>query len=193
MDEAGGAQQRLFVAVPLPDDLLGFVREAQGLLPRLAGLRLMTSEQLHVTLAFIGEVGEAKAGAARAVVESLPTCMGGEGFIERFLFLPSAKRSRVVALDMSDRDGAFARLFETVMAGLEREGVMEREKRPFRPHLTVARLRDPGQVQPTSESGRARYAIESVCLYKSELKREGAAYTVLARTQLANGAADKRA
>jgi 2'-5' RNA ligase len=187
MDEAGGIRQRLFVAVPLPDALLGFVREAQGLLPRLPGLRLMTADQLHVTLAFIGEVGEQKAVAARAVVEAVPAHLGGEGVIERFLFLPSASRVRVVALDIRDGDGVFGGLFSVVMDGLEAAGVMQREKRPFRAHLTVARMRNPGPVQPRSESGQAGFAVESVCLYESELRREGAVYTVLARTILTRG------
>lgn len=178
------AKRRLFVAVPLPSELLGFVREAQGLLPRLPGLRLMREDQLHVTLAFIGEVDEGTMAAARAVVESVPADMGGEGTIERFLFIPSPKKARVVALDVADADDVFGRLFRLVMDGMEAGGVMEREKRPFRPHLTVARLRSPGPVQPRSESGRARFAVESVCLYESELRREGAAYTVLARTVL---------
>jgi 2'-5' RNA ligase len=93
--------------------------------------------------------------------------------------LTSAKKTRVVALDLDDRARVFGGLFERVMGGLETAGVMTREKRPFRPHLTIARLRMPGPVQPRSESGRAPYAIESVCLYKSELSREGARYSVL--------------
>jgi len=184
MNGARDAQQRLFVAVPLPEEARAFVLQAQGLLPKQPGLRLMTPDQFHVTLAFIGEVGEAKAEAARAVVEAVPSDMGGEGLIERFLLLPSPRRARVVALEVGDRDGVFARLFEHVMAGLERAGVMQREKRPFRPHLTIARLRDPGTVQPRSESGETPYAVESVCLFRSELRREGAVYTVVARARL---------
>jgi|WetSurMetagenome_2_1015567.scaffolds.fasta_scaffold06759_5 RNA 2',3'-cyclic 3'-phosphodiesterase len=181
----GGAGQRLFVAVPLPAETLGFVVAAQRLLPSLSGLRLMREDQLHVTLAFIGEVGDDKARAARQVVESVPVEMGGEAIIERFLLLPSPGRARVVALELNDGDHVFARLCEEVMGGLERAGVMQRERRPFRPHLTIARLRDPGPVQPRSECGEARYAVESVCLYESELKREGALYTVCACAALA--------
>ena len=175
-------RQRLFIAVPLPDRLQGFVGGTQQLLPSLPGLRLLRADQLHVTLAFIGEVDKDGAAAAQAVVESVPDGMGGEGLMSRFLLLPSASKTRVVTLEVTDGEGVFARLFARIMGGLETAGVMEREKRPFRPHLTVARLRVPGPVQPRSESGQARFAVESVCLYKSELKREGAAYTVLART-----------
>lgn len=184
MGDTAEARRRLFVAIPLPDRLSGFVRRAQEMLPRTPGLRLMRPDQLHLTLAFIGEVGERKATAAQSVVESVPAGMGGEGQIERFLFLPAPNRARVVALDIRDSDGVFASLFERVMGDLEREGVMEREKRPFHPHLTIARLRNPAPVQPRSESGQAPFAIESVCLYESELKREGAVYTVLARAVL---------
>ncbi len=180
----GEAGRRLFVAVPLPPVLREFVVAAQSMLPSMPGLRLMHEDQWHVTLAFIGEVGENKAEAARLVVESLPAGLGGEAVIERFLMLPSPRRARVVALELADRSRAFSRLFEAVMSGLEQAGVMEREKRPFRPHLTIARLRDPGEVQPRSECGAARYALESVCLYESQLRPQGALYTVRARTDL---------
>jgi 2'-5' RNA ligase len=183
-DDESGSTRRLFVAVPLPGELLGFVKASQQLLPPMPGLRLMREDQLHITLAFIGEVGERKATDARAVVEAVPPEMGGDGMIERFLMLPIPKRARVVALELSDADGVFDGLFEEVMGGLERAAVMQREKRPFRPHLTIARLRAGGLVQPRSECGQARYAVESVCLYESELKREGALYTIRARTPL---------
>jgi 2'-5' RNA ligase len=182
VDASGGeARQRLFIAVPLPSRLLSFVAAAQASLAAAGGLRLLRPDQLHLTLAFLGEVEEAKGAAARAVVDSLPADMGGEGLISRFLLLPSANKARVVALEVVDGEAVFARLFARIMGGLEAAGVMEREKRPFRPHLTIARLRTPGPVQPRYENGQARFAVESVCLYRSELKREGAAYTVLTR------------
>jgi len=185
VDASGGEKQRLFVAVPLPDELQGFVHSAQTLLSTAPGLRLLRPDQLHLTLVFIGEVDEGREAASRAVVDSLPVDIGGEGLISRFLPLPSATKTRVVTLEVVDGEGVLAGLFTRVMGGLEEAGVMERDKRPFRPHFTIARLRTPGPVQPRSESGQARFAVESVCLYKSELKREGAAYTVLARAAFA--------
>jgi len=178
---SAGAKQRLFVAVPLPGGLVEFVQTAQEALPRLPGIRLMKPEQLHVTLAFMGEVGEAEAAATREVVETVPEDMGGEVLLGGYLLFPSARKARVIALGIVDAEGIFPALYEHLMRGLETAGVMRREKRPFRAHLTVARLRVPGYVQPMSESGQARFAVESVCLYESRLKREGAEYTVRAR------------
>jgi 2'-5' RNA ligase len=95
--------------------------------------------------------------------------------------LPSTARARVVTLAVDDYEGVFVRLYEVVMNSLEVAGVMEREKRPFRPHLTVARMRTPGAVRPRFDVRPARFPVESVCLYRSELRREGAVYTVVAQ------------
>ena len=188
----GDARQRLFVAVPLPAGLRELVRHAQEALPPSPGVRLLSPEQWHVTLAFIGEVSAAKAETARMVVEELPPGMGGEAAIEGFLMLPSAARARVVTLELADERGVLRALFEAVMAGLEAGGVMQREKRPFRAHLTIARLRIPGAVRPRYESERARFAVESVCLFRSELRREGAVYTVVSRKVFHLGDADEK-
>lgn len=176
--------RRLFVAVPVPKDLLVFVLEAQGLLPKSSEVRLLKPEQLHVTLAFVGRVEAQQTATVRAVVKAVPGDMGGEASVNGFVFLPSAKRARVVALGLTDQGGVFGRLFEFVMGGLERSKVMQREKRPFQPHLTVARAKRPGLVQPMSDCGRAQFRVESVCLYESDLRREGARYTIIERTDL---------
>jgi 2'-5' RNA ligase len=148
-------------------------------------MRLLKPDQLHVTLAFIGQVGEQKAASALQVVESLPPDLGGEVMLGGLVLFPSSKKARIVGLDITDQREVLSTLYERVVGGLEAAGVMQREKRPFRAHVTIARLKIPGPVQPTSESARARFAIESVCLFRSELRREGAVYTVIARTALA--------
>jgi len=194
MEQGGGIERhRLFVAVPLPADLRDAALRAQAALPTVHGLRLLKPDQWHVTLAFIGEVDAGKAAIARSVVESLPPDMGGEAFLEGLLMLPSPSRARVVALELADRQGVLEALFEAVMRGLESGGVIQREKRTFRPHLTVARLRTPGAVRPRYESEPARFAVESVCLFESELRREGAVYTVVCRRTFGLGDGEARA
>jgi RNA 2',3'-cyclic 3'-phosphodiesterase len=175
------AKERLFIGVPLPESLKRYVRAAQEALPKMSGLRLLPEDQWHVTLAFLGEVDRTTAQLARRIVEVVPPEMGGECGLGGFLMLPSEDKTRVVTLAIQDDGGPFAKLYEVLMTSLETAGVMEREDRPFRPHLTVARLRIPGRVRPRSEVGQVRFAVESVCLYRSELKREGASYTVLTR------------
>ena len=175
---------RLFVAVPVADGLLDHVRAAQAALPASCHLRLLGPDQLHVTLAFIGEVEPSAAAEAAAVVATVPSGCGGEARLADCLLLPSPARARVIALAVDDAAGVFAGLYERVMSGLEAAAVMRREKRPFRPHLTIARLRMPTALQPKAQCESAPYPVSSVCLYRSELSREGARYTVLTRTTL---------
>lgn len=186
MADSGGTQ-RLFVAVPIPQEAFAFVHEAQALLPSLDGLRLTREDQFHITLAFIGEVEDSKAAAAAEVVQAVPADFGGEVALSGFAFFPSMNKARVAALGVDDPAGILTALFEQVMGGLEEEGVMEREKRPFKPHLTIARLRVPKVIRPKSELGRRQFALESVCLYRSELRREGALYTVLVERRFEAG------
>jgi RNA 2',3'-cyclic 3'-phosphodiesterase len=181
---------RLFVAVPLPEGLLPRVRAAQAVVSGLPGLvqgavpvRLLRPDQLHVTLAFIGEVGPAAAATAGEVVAAIPRGSGGVAVVTDFLLLPDPRRARVVALAVDDPAGVMAGLYEIVMGRLTDAGVMRREARPFRPHLTIARLRTAAVVQPKVQCESTPYPVSSVCLYRSELSSGGARYTVVGSTE----------
>lgn len=179
MESTDPETERLFIAVPLPQATLGFVRAAQDALPTVRGLKRVRPEQVHVTLAFMGDVGPVAREAARRVVASIPREAGGLTVLGGYVLLPSARRPRVIALGVDDPAGVFAGLFQLVMGGLEQEQVLQREKRPFRAHVTIARLRVPMEIGLKSECERAPFPVELVRLYRSELRREGALYTVL--------------
>lgn len=173
-----GELQRLFVGVPLPDAVESVVIAAQESL-QAPGLRLLRREQLHVTIAFLGEVGAAEASEAARVLSEQSGTMGGVAFLGGIALLPTSRKARVVALEVDDEQGVLGRLFAEITEGLARAGVMEPEGRPFRPHLTIARLRRPGRVHHKSDLQRERFAIRSVGLYRSRLSREGATYEIL--------------
>ena len=122
--------------------------------------------------------------SARKVVKNVPAYLGGDVWTGGLVLLPNARRARVVALGLEDRDGVLARLHQRVRAGLETEGLVGRDGRPLLPHVTIGRMRVPGPVQPTTECERLKFGLESVCLYESELRREGAVYTRLEQVDL---------
>ncbi len=178
--------RRLFVGVPLAAELLGFVNVAQAALPALSDIRLTRRDQLHVTLCFLGEVGGEATERATRVLSEVPCTMGGVVSLGGYICLPSAARVRVVALAIKDGEGILTALFERVASGLEREGLFLREARPFRPHLTIARLRRPGKLGLSADMPEAAFGIRSVCLYESVLSREGARYQVLQAVEFDN-------
>jgi 2'-5' RNA ligase len=182
---AGDDKQRIFVAVPASDTVISAVACVQEKFKSsLPGLRLMNPAQLHVTLAFIGDSDEMQVELVRQVVAGIPADLGGSAVVGSVLPLPSAGRARVVALALRDEEGTLVRLFEHVMRGLEERGVMQRERRPFRPHLTLGRFRVPTPLLPKYECRETQYPVESVCLYRSELKPTGAVHSVVERRRL---------
>jgi 2'-5' RNA ligase len=172
-------RRRLFVGIPVPEPLFGIVRGAQQGLLDLPGFKPTRADQLHVTLCFLGEVESAALSGALRVVSELPCTMGGVVGLGGLVCLPSPKRTRVVALGIDDREGVTTRLFEAVAGGLEKEAGYHREKRPFRPHLTIGRFKQPVSLGPQADSATVPFDVGSVCLYESTLSRAGARYTVL--------------
>jgi 2'-5' RNA ligase len=66
------------------------------------------------------------------------------------------------------------------------------DKRPFRPHLTIARIKDPRkardliQEHKASSFGSARFAVAELVIYESTLLPTGSVYTSLKRFEFSN-------
>lgn len=183
---------RLFVALDLP----GAVREAIAAWgeKELADpkLRPVPVENLHVTLAFLGFRAEKEIEAiAAAVAESAGPAPRVE--LHDPGQRPLRGRAKVFALPVSS-PGA-----EQLQAGLAERlaegGFYEPEKRPFWPHVTVARVRPEGRGsrRPAAverppgglpqELSQAFLGVR-MTLYRSQLKPTGARYAPLAQIEL---------
>jgi 2''-5'' RNA ligase len=154
--------------------------------PRWAG-----RDQWHVTLQFLGPVATLApvvAGLEAAVAKLWPFTfrLGGSGAF------PNPRRARVVWIGAEEGAGPMAGLAGAVTGALAPLGY-EAETRPFRSHLTVARLRDPGDVTPALAAlgddpvGEA-WTVEEIVLYQSRLSPSGSTYSALAHLPLVGGA-----
>lgn len=186
---------RLFVALDLPERVrAGIVAWGRGALADPA-LRPVAAESLHITLAFLGWLPEKEIPRLAGVVES---SRGPAVSIELGDPVPRPERGRprLFALP-AESPGAVA-----LQAGLGERLVgarlFEPEKRPFWPHVTVARVRreERGSKRPALVSkapGALPQALlqPAVCrrvtLYRSELQPQGAQYTPLAQVELPAG------
>jgi 2'-5' RNA ligase len=179
---------RAFVAVRPPDDVLAAVEERLAPARRvMVGPRWAGRDQWHVTLQFLGPV-EALApvvdGLTAAVAELEPFRfrLGGSGAF------PNPRQARVIWLGALEGTEAMAGLAGAVTGALAPLGY-EAEARPFRSHLTVARLRDPGDVTPAlaalgGDPVGGAWTVEELVLYQSRLLPSGSQYSVLARLPL---------
>lgn len=173
---------RLFVALELPSAAVDALAEWARAAAR-DGLRAVPRESLHVTLAFLGERPDDEAPAIAAALPADPPRV--ELALGDPAWLPP-RRPRVLAIDLHDGDGACSRVQADVGASLAGLGVFAPEKRAFRPHVTVGRVRRGAHVDKRLPgiSDHMTFAAAALTLYRSRLGPKGASYEAIARIPL---------
>ncbi|HEY6891529.1 MAG TPA: RNA 2',3'-cyclic phosphodiesterase, partial [Solirubrobacter sp.] len=173
---------RLFVALDLPDAVRDALA-AVGAAADPAVWRAVSRESLHVTLAFLGSRPPADVDTIAPIVaaeHAAPRLALGD-----ILLLPP-RHARVLTVTLADPTGALAALQERVASALVSAGVYTPESRPFRPHVTVARLRPRTRPPRTAELrlDPLEFSASAVVLYSSRLRPGGARYEPLAAAAL---------
>ena len=167
---------RLFVALAPPESALAELEDAVAPL-RLAApeLRWTGRSSWHLTLAFLGEVGEQvlpdlatrlERAAHRHPPQHLAIAGGGA--------FPSARRAQVLWAGFAADDKALASLADSVAAGARRAGAPPPgQHKRFRAHLTLARCRGPADVsqltRTLAELTGTAWTASSVHLIRSYL------------------------
>jgi 2'-5' RNA ligase len=144
-------------------------------------VRWVGAENVHLTLKFLGDVDEAlladlKAALAAVAASAGPFALslkGGGCF-------PNARAPRVIWIGLAEGAEEASALAAAVERALEPLGFV-REKRPFRPHLTIGRVKD---VQQLKEYDVPPATAEAVALIKSTLTPEGSIYQEIGRFRL---------
>ena len=167
---------RLFVALVPPPDILDELEEAVR--PHLAtvpGLRWVRRELLHVTLTFLGEVDD------RTLDRLLPRLERAVGRHEQMTlslagagaFPGGGAHARVLWTGLFGDRRSVVRLAASTTAAGRRAGTLQDKHRGFRPHLTLARSRQPVDVRPLLEAlsafAGAPWTARSVQLVRSHL------------------------
>jgi 2'-5' RNA ligase len=183
---------RLFAAVDLGDDARAAIaaeqhRIATDLGAAAGSLRFVRAGQMHLTLAFIGEIAEDR---ARPIVDVMGNdiarapfqlVLGGVGIF------PPGGAPRVLWLGVVRGAEEIIELGAVVARRIATAGVAF-EPRAFRPHLTLARWRTrrrAGRLRLGESTDLvARVDVGAVTLYQSRLLPAGPSYTALARARL---------
>jgi 2'-5' RNA ligase len=187
---------RLFVAIDLSAEtrtLVGEIQarlEAQLLLARRAPrITWVKPEAAHVTLQFLGETSDSQVerltgalGSPRLANEPFAVLWGALGTF------PETRQPRVVWLGAATGAKELSTLAGNVRERLAVIGV-ERDARPFRSHITIGRVRDPGIVNWPGVLKRVLFApsasrVDHVTLYRSQLSPRGPTYTAVANFTL---------
>ncbi|MEI7893354.1 MAG: RNA 2',3'-cyclic phosphodiesterase [Myxococcales bacterium] len=184
---------RAFVAVNLD---IATVRHVADVARRLRSHPLarpaswVAPTKMHVTVRFLGDIDAALVPALSDALAPLaknhvvrPTHLG------RADAFPSRTSARVLIAAIDDPFGDLASLASAVEDRVCDLG-LERERRTFVPHLTLARLRTPCDVSPWVHADALRSMDKAIftelVLYRSDLAQSGAEYTALLRCPLQN-------
>jgi len=188
--------ERLFAALDLPDDVRGRL-EAWGARELTdPALRPVRAESLHMTVCFLGWTPPERVEEAQAVIQAIEP----RQVKIRLLPVPVAKPPRRPSLFAIEAEASEATtLAEEVASRYRKLGLAEEEKRPFWPHVTVARVRSekgrarprrrrPLQVErppePLPEVLGGEFEAVRLCLYRSMMRRDGSQYVPLCNLNL---------
>lgn len=180
---------RLFLAIPMPDEVLAGLRrlqlELQPLLPPRA-VRWTKPEQFHLTLKFLGGVPapdiEALSRAVRTVCDSAPPMrLRAEGTG----FFPDARSPRVFRVDIKSVDALLAE-FQRRLDSAVQSFAEKKETKKFTAHVTLARFekmrsRDTEKLKAAIAAGETfgEWTANEIQLIKSLLQPSGALHAIV--------------
>lgn len=183
---------RTFIAFELPEPVGRLAAGLQNNLRDL-GLRLrwVRPQNIHLTLKFLGDilpgqVNDVVEAMTHAAKNTAPIDLSAQGMG----VFPGIKKPRVLWIGMGGQTDCLAATVATLEKKLEEVGFPS-ERRPFRAHLTLARMKhavDPRQLLRAIEQEGCftpePFQVTEMVLFKSDLRPQGAVYTPMARVQL---------
>jgi 2'-5' RNA ligase len=174
---------RVFIAVDLPSHIRKNLADVQhDLSPSSNSVRWVAPESIHITLKFIGEMPEKQ-------LEDIDTALTGFTWkpftitVRGVGFFPGKRSPRVFWAGMEAP--TMKDMAEELDTRMERLG-FDKEKRAFRPHITLARARDNRidsslvtAAEPYVEHDFGAFIADRLFLFQSILKPSGAVYEKL--------------
>ena len=178
---------RCFVAIEIPETIQTLLTSAQEELRKyIRGASWVKRGNIHLTLKFLGDVAPNQISVIKNVIEQVTDTrspfsmeLGGIGAF------PNLSRPRIIWAGVKTGADEVAAIAREIDVGLGRHGY-ERDKKSFRPHLTLARLKRRVNLKPLVDVFQhydtingARMIVKQIRLVQSNLRRSGAVYTPL--------------
>ena len=191
--DLGDETWRIFCAVALSRDLherlithINRIREA---VPDARG-SWSRADNIHLTLKFLGDISlvqvEKVSEAASCSVENFAPF---KIVLEQTGVFPKLGSSRVLWIGVNDLEGKLDQVHALLEDECARAG-FPRESRPFHPHLTLARLRQPQDAGTLASAHKAmkfesaEIAVSELLVIRSELSTTGSHYTTISQHPL---------
>ncbi|MEK6598961.1 MAG: RNA 2',3'-cyclic phosphodiesterase [Deltaproteobacteria bacterium] len=183
---------RTFIAIELPAKIIDGLKEIQDELKD--GTNKVTwvkPENIHLTIKFLGDIEADKIDSIVGLLEgaaaksrSFDISAKGVGCF------PTIDNPRVLWVGIEEGNVNMAALYNNIEDALSAIG-FAKEERPFKPHLTLGRikfLKDKKGLKERIERFKditlGQYMVDSICLFQSRLTPEGAVHIKLEKIEL---------
>ncbi len=186
------ALMRLFVAIDLPKDIKKEFFPLSLKLAKKIPLTLVSQENLHLTLVFLGERDEDQVEQIKKALKSV-----AEGFFSFTLTLkdlaifPDNKKPRGIWFNLGGQKEKLFSLYKKTIDGLLKESIKLEEKYfEYSPHCTIGRfprkVKMPGNINQKISwvNLNKSFLVEKVILFKSEMSMAGPTYFKLGEFRL---------
>ena len=187
---------RSFIAVEVGDEVTQALAEAQATLKRslyFSTFRWVAPENIHITLKFLGDVLPSQLGTVKAALASIAPRHALFRLTATDLgVFPTLNRPSVLWVGLQGEMTQLQNLRDDVEQVIAPLG-FPTESRPFSPHLTLARLKDPSRAEVEALRDVLRHdpvgmlgeiGVAEISLMQSELSPRGPRYTRLAQFEL---------
>ncbi len=174
-------QRRLFLGIWPDQTLLPKLVDLQkGVSQVIAGAKLTKSEFLHLTLYFLGNLEEEAAQRLIAAMGKLSPPAGLQAF-DSWIAFPRPAEATIVGIGGKNVSNALEDLHATLGKTLLSLGI-ETEQRPYHPHLTLARFRNPQRIALEKLPPFAPFELKftKFGLYESIRDDSGSKYVLVA-------------
>ena len=183
---------RTFIGFELPEKIRSFISGIQeDLKSNRLDARWVQPKNIHLTLKFLGNINKEdtqKVGAAifKSAADYAPISLAAKG-IGAF---PGINRPRVLWIGIKGQIDMLIQLQKSLDDKLEEIG-FSKENRPFKGHLTLARVKGRinqakliNAIKKYGEFEPKSFIADNIILFKSDLKSTGAVYTKLISVSL---------
>ncbi len=183
---------RTFIAVELPEEIHDKLQQIQNdFRASMPDVRWTKPGNIHLTLKFLGDV---QLSRIDRITNSLMDIGGRFSPFTMSLAsmgaFPNPRKPRIVWVGVEKGADMLVEIANSIEASMKPLG-FPKEKRPFRPHLTVGRIRrlkNPGAMTKALEQSQVgelgKFAVEKISFIRSQLDPAGSIYTTLVEVPL---------
>jgi len=180
---------RCFIALPVSAEVKAEAAKIQAKIVRenqSATVKWTEPENFHLTLKFLGEISEAEAESVKNILTELAgrhrafSCG-----LKRFSGFPNLKQPNVLVVELEGGEKEGGELRQDLDAAMTSAGFVFEDDKPWRPHLTLGRVKDGARLigGQTYLSGLEKisvapisWTIDNLEFFKSALTPAGPKY-----------------